>query len=97
MQNVHCVAVPRLPLYTHVLGGCPSTLTQGRYTYRHNQVLGSLITKLSKVLADQCRIFADLLELRARDSHQATIPSSLLITPYHHDIVVHSQRSKSVA
>ena len=79
------------------MGGCPSALTQGHYTYRHNQVLGNLITELSKVLADQCRIYADLPGLRASDSPQATIPPSLLITPYCPDIMIHNQRSNSVA
>ena len=94
--NIQCGAKCTLcgstqPTTAHVVGGCPSALTQGRYTCRHSQVLGSLITELSKVLADQCRIYADLPGFWASDSPQATIPPSLLITPYRPDIVIHNQ------
>ena len=79
------------------MGGCPSALTQGRYTYRHNQVLDCLFTELSKVLTDQCIVYADLPGRRASDSPQATIPPALLITPYRPDIVIHNKESNSVA
>ena len=49
------------PTTALILGGCPTALTQGRYTYRHNQVLlNSLTTELSKVLSEQCIVYADL-------------------------------------
>ena len=33
------------PTMAHILGGCPTALAQGRYTYRHDQVLNHLTTK----------------------------------------------------
>ena len=100
--NIQCSAKCILcggtqPTTAHILGGCPSALTQGRYTYRHNQVLDCLFTELSKVLTDQCIIYADLPGRRASDSPQATIPPALLITPYRPDIVIHNKESNSVA
>ena len=56
-----------------------------------------LFTELSKVLTDQCIVYADLPGRRASDSSQATIPPALLIMPYRPDIVIHNKESNSVA
>ena len=42
------------PTTAHVLGGCPSALMQGRFTFRHNQVLYCLASELSNFVAGQC-------------------------------------------
>ena len=87
------------PTTAHVLGGCPSALTQGRFTFRHNQVLYCLASELLKFVAGQCMVsvYADLPGMRASDSPQTTIPPSLLITPYRPDIVIYNQINNSVA
>ena len=48
-------------------------------------------------LALRMHIIADLNKEKVSDSPQATIPPSLLITPYRPDIVIRNQRSNSVA
>ena len=87
------------PTTAHVLGGCPSALTQGRFTFCHNQVLYCLASELSKFVAGQCMVsvYADLPGMRASDSPQTTIPPSLLITPYRPDIAIYNQINNSVA
>ena len=87
------------PTTAHVLGGCPSALTQGRFTFRHNQVLYCLASELSNFVAGQCMVsvYADLPGMRASDSPQTTIPPSLLIIPYRPDIVIYNQINNSVA
>ena len=77
------------PTTAHVLGGSPSSLKQGRFTYRHNQVLHCLTVELTKVISEvgTISVYADLPGMRASDSPQATIPPSLLITSYRPDIV----------
>jgi len=62
----------------HILGGCPTALAQGRYTYRHDQVLSYLTTELSKILSDQCMVYADLPGWRASDSLKLQFPLLLL-------------------
>ena len=87
------------PTTAHVLGGFPSALMQGRFTFRHNQVLYCLTSELSNFVAGQCMlsVYADLPGMRASDSPQTTIPPLLLITPYRPDIVIYNQMNNSVA
>jgi len=40
------------PTTAHVLGGCPVALSQGRFTYRHDQVLYCIASNLSGLLAE---------------------------------------------
>ena len=69
--NVQCGAKCTLcdsfqPTTAHVLGGCPVALTQGRFTYCHDQVLHclsrGLSTDLSKLSTDvnMVSVYADL-------------------------------------
>jgi len=87
------------PTTAHILGGCPVALTQQRYTYRHDQVLNLLASKLKEIFSDysSIHVFADLQGLRASEAPQATIPSTLLITPYRPDIVVYNSDVPSIA
>jgi len=81
------------------LGGCPAALTQGRFTFRHNQVLKCLATEISKLFSGSSSVFlyADLPGLHASDCPQATIPVSLLVTPYRPDLVIYNRSSNCVA
>ena len=78
------------PTTAHVLGGCPTSLKQGRFTYHHNQVLQCLTAELKKLLstAGIVSVYADLPGLRASDSPQATVPPTIPVTSYHPDIVL---------
>ena len=83
------------PTTAHILGGCPVALSQQRYTYRHNQVLYVLVSRLLSLFADHrdVRVFADLNGFRFNESPQEIIPSTVLITPYRPDLVIYNSRS----
>jgi len=87
------------PTTAHVLNGCPIALAQQRYTYRHDRVLSILTAMLAKVFTScpVVRVFADLPNHRACEAPQATIPASILITPYRPDIVVYNSQVHCVA
>ena len=78
------------PTTAHVLGGCPTSLKQGRFTYCHNQVLQGLTAELKKLFstAGIVSVYTDLQGLRASDSPQATAPPTILVTSYFSDIVL---------
>ena len=83
----------------HILGSCPAALNQLQYTYHHNQVLRVLVTKLVEAFVDLpfVKVFADIPNFHADSSSLSTIiPASLLITPYHLDIVIYNSQSLSV-
>jgi len=71
----------------HILNGCPVALQQRRYTYRHDQVLLSLLLDAQKYCID-ANVFADLDNYRACNSPLATIPPSIPTTSYRPDIVI---------
>ena len=87
------------PTTAHILGGCPAALAQQRYTYRHDQGLHPLASKLKEMFSDNPSIhgFADLQGLRVTEAPQATIPSTILITPYRPDIIVYNSGKPFVA
>ena len=70
-------------------------MSQDRFTYRHNQVLHCLASKLSDFLSgsNTIHVYADLPGMRASESPQGTIPPSLLITSYHPDVIYNATRS----
>ena len=74
----------------------PVALNQQCYTYCHNQVLSAPASMLTKAFANypSIQVFADLYNHQAS---QATIPTSILITPYRPDIVVCNSHIHSVA
>ena len=87
------------PTTAHILGGCPVALPQQRYTYCHDQILHFLASKLKEMFSDDpsIHVLADFKSLRASEAPQATIPSTLLITPYRQDIIVYNSGKPSVA
>ena len=87
------------PTTAHILGGCSVALMQQRYTYRHDQVLHLLASKPKEMFSDNpsIHVFVHLQGLRASEAPQATILSTLLITPYRPDIIVYNSGKPSVA
>ena len=76
------------PTVQHILNGCPVSLSQERYTWRHDSALKILAQGLGKCLQPGERLFADLPEMRATDNPPATIPAEILDTLARPDIVI---------
>ena len=75
----------------HTLNGCKMILDQGRYAYRHDNILNYIVSKLDKNLYT---VYSDL------HGHQTanggTIPATMTVTELKPDIVVVSEKDKSV-
>ena len=71
----------------HVLNCCPTALTQGRYTWRHDKIL-HLLYQFVKASNPDASIYCDLEGLRATDSPPSTIPPSLLFTTTRPDLTL---------
>jgi len=82
----------------HALDGCSVALSQGHFTYHHDNVLHCLATELLKYFAWSSLIllYANLPGMRASDCPRATIPSSLLVTSYRPDLVIYNKENNSV-
>ena len=75
----------------HILSNCPTSLQQGRYTWRHDSALKILASGIKTILHPQARLIADLPNLRATDNPPSTIPSEILDTTARPDIVIIQQ------
>ena len=77
----------------HILNGCNVALNDGRYTWRHDSVLRSIVSKLRVTLGKDVHVFADLDGYRAHDSPPATMPPSLITTSARPDIAIFYNQS----
>ena len=68
------------PTVQHILNGCPVSLSQGRYTWRHDSALKILAIGLKECLQPGERLYADLPGLRATDNPPSTILTEILDT-----------------
>ena len=66
---------PPWPTVQHILNGCPVSLAQGRYTWRHDSALKILANGLREYLQPGERLYADLPGLRTTDNPPSTIPA----------------------
>ncbi len=76
----------------HILNCCPTSLFQGRYTWRHDSVLSRLLRLLRSNLDDNSSVYVDLDGLRASDSPPSTVPLDILVTSARPDVVIIDDR-----
>ena len=79
----------------HILSNCPTALTQGRYTWRHNSVLTSIIKLVQPFFKKEGMIlYSDMPGYQA--PHGGTVPPHVLVTALKPDIVIISEQSDEV-
>ena len=61
-----------------VLSNCNVSLEHGRYTWRHNSVLSTIIAIVRPFLDPACRLYSDIPGFGAL--HGGTIPPHILVT-----------------
>ena len=90
LVNDKCFCGQRQTL-NHILSCCAPSLEQGRYTFRHDNVLNYVSNCLDR---QKFKCFLDLDGQRTQAG--GTMPSSLVVTVKKPDIVIVDQKSKSV-
>ena len=78
----------------HVLSNCSTALTQGRFTWRHNSVLSSIIKLIRPFLKNGLVLYADMPGQQA--PHGGTIPPHVLTTALKPDIFIYNEFSQEV-
>ena len=79
-----CRLCGRQETTNHILSSCPIALEQGRYTYRHNQIL-KIITENIDTSNETIAFYSDLEGLSIGGG---TIPPDVLVTGEKPDIVI---------
>ena len=69
-------------LLNHVLSSCPKFLEQGRYTYRHNNVIKEIVENIDR---ENARVYADI---EGHTIGGGTVPPDILVTSEKPDIVI---------
>ena len=70
------------PTTAHILSGCNKSLEQGRYTWRHDSVLKSIVGQLEDVCSDICRYWSSQT-LWLSSNHSPTKYPNHLFTTWH--------------
>ena len=78
----------------HILSSCASSLEQGRYTFRHDSCLRSIVDFLAGKLKDGVQLFSDLPG-RSSGTY-GTIPVDLFVTSQRPDLVLVNRQAKSI-
>ena len=78
----------------HVLSNCSTALTQGRFMWRHNSVLSSIIDLVRPLLKHGFSLYSDMPGYQA--PHGGTVPPNILVTALKPDIVIVSESSLDV-
>ena len=78
----------------HILSNCSTALNQGRFTWRHNSVLCSIIHLVRPFLKNGMRLYSDMPGYQA--PHGGTVPPHILVTALKPDIFVYNELSQEV-
>ena len=92
--NDRCPFCGNIQTLLHVLSGCSVALDQGRYTWRHNSVLMTIVDNIRGSLADGFAVFADLPGFFA--SHGGTIPPHVLVSNLKPDLLLINESSCTI-
>ena len=87
-----CSFCGNIETLAHILSNCSTALSQGRFTWRHNSVLSSLIKLFRPFLKAGLTLYADMPGYQA--PHGGTIPPHILVTAMKPDIFIFSEQSE---
>ena len=90
--NDWCPFCGNVQTLLHVLSNCGAFLDQGRYTWRHNSVLNSIIGLLCPALGPSFKMYSYIPGFEA--PHGGTIPPHILVTNLRPDLFIVSENLK---
>ena len=75
----------------HKLNSCKVALDQGRYTYRHDNIVNFIVSKIDKKLF---KVYSDINGYQTTNG--GTIPENMTVTVLKPDIVIVNEKDKVV-
>ena len=90
--NDRCPFCGNIETLLHILSNCSTSLDQGRYTWRHDSVLTSIITLIRPHLYDGMVLYSDMIGYQA--PHGGTIPPHILVTNLRPDIFIVDENAR---
>ena len=92
LVNDRCPFCGNVQTLLHILSNCGTSLDQGRYTWRHNSVLKSIIEIVRPALDPNFRLYSDIPGFEA--PHGGTIPPHILVTNLRPDLFIINEAQK---
>ena len=74
----------------HILNNCPIYLEQGRYTWRHNNIINYIVNCLDRT---KYEVYSDIAGHETATG--GTIPVNVCITPFKPDITITDKKTKT--
>ena len=87
-----CPFCGNIQILLHVLSGCSVALDQGRFTWRHNSVLASIISIVQPRLKAGFSLCSDLPGYQA--PHGGTIPPHIHVTALRPDLFIYNESAR---
>ena len=81
-----CAFCGNIQTLAHILSNCSSALEQGRFTWRHDSVLKSIVSFASAQLRNGFTLYSDLHGFQA--PHGGVIPPNILVTTLRPDVFI---------
>ena len=94
MGDDRCPFCGNIQTLLHVLSNCTVALDQGRYTWRHDSVLSTIISCVRPFLRDGFSLYSDLAGFQA--SHGGVIPPYILVTPLRPDLFLIDESAREI-
>ena len=92
--NNRCPFCGNIQTLLHVLSNCNTALDQGRYTWRHNSVLMTIIDCTRPFLDARFSLYSDLDGFQA--PHGGVIPPDVLVTRFKPDLFLVDESAREV-
>ena len=89
-----CPLCGNIQTLAHVLSNCATFLDQGRFTWRHDSILMSIIDIVRPKIRDGFLLFSDRPGYQA--PHGGTIPPHILTTSFRPDLVLVNETAREV-
>ena len=89
-----CSFCGNIQTLAHILSNCTVALDQGRFTWRHDSVLKSIVSFVSANLRPGFSLFSDLAGFQSPTG--GVIPPHVLVTPLHPDVFLVNEESREV-
>ena len=92
--NNRCGFCGNIQTLAHILSNCSVALEQGRFTWRHDSVLKSIVTFVHSKLRPGFSLFSDLTGFQSPSG--GVIPPHVLVTPLRPDVFLINEESREV-
>ena len=84
--NDRCDFCGNIQTLAHILTNCSTALDQGRFTWRHDSVLRTIVSFIASKLRAGFALYSDLPGFQS--AHRGVIPPHIIVTPLRPDLVL---------